>query len=179
MFLTGFHLPERRNVQTDFGCADFGAQLFAQMFGAQIFAQILNAQIFALIFDALIFARTLMRRFSSRFFLCLCGLRTGMQKCAQNLQKKPRRPSSFARVGTLFRLRFLEQTARHTITARPEYSRKAFEHPLRHHLVQRHACICFKIFQKENLRIIRRAHYTRHSSFEVLVSLHRKAVLEW
>ena len=58
VFFSGFHLPERRNVQTDFWCADFGCadssthvvQIFcAQIFDAKIFAQMLQ-QIFCRLF---------------------------------------------------------------------------------------------------------------------------------
>ena len=60
-FVSGFHLPEKRNVQTGFGtdfwCAilvQIFTPIFAQIFGAQIFApifvQIFGVQIFAQIF---------------------------------------------------------------------------------------------------------------------------------
>ena len=54
--------------------------------------------------------------------------------------------------GYLFHLRFLEQTARHTITARPTHSRRACERSLWHLWAERHACICSKTFQNKNLR---------------------------
>ena len=82
--------------------------VFAQILGAQIFAQIqvLGAQIF-------------LRRLAIEKWVC-----------AENLRKNLRRPHGPVPGGTPFHLRFLEQTARHTIAARPTYSRRACEGPL-------------------------------------------------
>ena len=102
----------------------FGAQIFVpifvQIFGAQMFApiftQIFGAQIFVQIF----------RRFSSTFWHKKNRCSRVTRKCAEHLRKNLRRPNGPARGrGTSFYLRFLEQTARHTIAARPTYSRRA------------------------------------------------------
>ena len=88
---------------------------FAQILGAQI------AQILTQTFGAQIFRR---------FGAWKIGIPESRKKCAENLRKNLRRPNGPARGGGgPFHLLFLEQTARHTIAARPTYSRRACEGP--------------------------------------------------
>ena len=97
--------------------------MFKPTFGVQIFGAQMFAKIFAHIWGKI------SADFSSVFW-CFKSRHFGVaQRCAQNQQKNPRRPNSLAWVGALFRLRLLEQTARHTITAKLKYSRRACERP--------------------------------------------------
>ena len=75
-------------------------------------------------------AQIFLRRFGIK------SRRSGVtEKCVQNLQKNQRH--GLAWVGTLFQLRFFEQTA--PLTNRHQYSRRAREHPFWHLWAQRHA----------------------------------------
>ena len=123
LFFSGFHLPDKWNVQTAFG--RFLVRSFLCPFLVRRFLRP-----FLHTFLVRRFLRRFSADFSSTFWRSMknkCSRVT--QKCTENLRKNLRRPKGPARRGTPFRIRFLEQTARHTIAARPTYSRKACERP--------------------------------------------------
>ena len=117
-------------------CADFWSADFAQIM------QILGAQIFAA------FRADFPQIFVRRFGVLKIGVpesRKNAQKiCGKNLW----RPMALPGRGSPFHLCFLEQTASHTIAARPTYSRRACDRPPSHLWAERHAWICSKIFRK-------------------------------
>ena len=116
LLFSGFHLPDKRNVQTGFLRRFFGAQILGAQIFAPIFAQIFGAQIFAPIFAQI-------------WRLKKIGVPESRKNAQKIRGKICGRPNGPARGGTPFHLRFLEQTARHTIAARPTYSRRACERP--------------------------------------------------
>ena len=129
-----FHLPDKRNVQTGFFAQIFGAQIFAPIF-AQIFGTQIIAPMFAQIFGAQIFAQIFVQ-ISRRFFFDVSALEKSVFQSHVKMRRKSAekcvwRPNGPVRGGggTPFHLRFLKQTARHTIAVRPAYSRRACERP--------------------------------------------------
>ena len=130
-FFSGFHLPDKRSVQTgfcaDFWCADFSAHFLSPFLVRRFLRPFLRR------FWVRRFLRPFSRRFSADFSSTFWRLKNRCsrvtQKCAENARKNARSPNGPARGGIPFPLHFLKQTARHTTAARPTYSRRACERP--------------------------------------------------
>ena len=102
-FFSGFHPPDKRNVQAGFFVQIFGAQIFAPIFCADFLcADFLRP--FLRRFLVSRFLRPFLRRFSadfsSRFWRLKNRCSRVTQKCAENAQKNLRRPNGPARGGT-------------------------------------------------------------------------------
>ena len=99
-----------------FWCADFGAQIFAQLLYADYVSRFLhrlsvrNAQIFLQI----------LHRFSTGVLALKIGVPESSKKCAQNL---------LSWEGSLLHLCCLEKKASHTIATRRKQSRRGYERP--------------------------------------------------
>ena len=145
----GFHLPDKRNAQTGFLCRVLVRIFFRPFLRPFLVRRFLRPFLRRFLVRRFLrpFSRPFSADFSSTFWRLKNRCSRVTQKCEENARKNPRRPNGPARGGTLFPLRFLKQTARHTTAARPTYSRRACERPSWHLWAEMHACICSKIFQ--------------------------------
>ena len=123
-----FWLPSSRETEfslvfcADFWCADFCAHFLLRRFSVHRSSEDLSST-----------------------FLCLKkGVPESRKNEHQIRGKNLPKSNGPARVGILFHLRFLEQTAPHTIAAKPMYSRRACERLWWHLWAERHACFCSK-----------------------------------
>ena len=133
VIFSGFHLPERQNLHTNFWynfCADFGALIYAQIF-AQIFCADFRAQIFAQIFGAQ--CADFSADFPQIFLRSFGALKIGVPESRKNAHKICGKicgvPTACPGDGSPLHLCCLEKGASHTIAARRKQSRGPCECP--------------------------------------------------